>query len=105
MSQAFRTEADVMVATAGRVDDTNNEVQGELKRLRGVVDGLRGSWAGQAQASFDGLMVRWEESATKLSGALSSISENIRSNASSFSNIEADNAQAFRAVSGEGLDI
>ena len=50
-------------------------------------------------------MVRWEESATKLSGALSSISENIRSNASSFSNIEADNAQAFRAVSGEGLDI
>lgn len=32
MSQ-FKTEADVMVATAGRVDDTNSEVQGELSRL------------------------------------------------------------------------
>ena len=46
MSNTFRTEADVMVTTAGQVDNTNNEVQSELSRLRGVVDGLRGSWSG-----------------------------------------------------------
>jgi len=38
MSETFRTEADVMVATAGHVDDTNNYVQSELNRLHGVVD-------------------------------------------------------------------
>ena len=38
MSQLFKTEAEVMVATAGRVDSTNDEVQGELTRLQGVVD-------------------------------------------------------------------
>ena len=27
MSETFRTEADVMVSTAGHVDDTNNYVQ------------------------------------------------------------------------------
>lgn len=38
MSNLFRTESDVMLATAGQVDDTNDQVQSELNRLRGVVD-------------------------------------------------------------------
>lgn len=46
MSQTFKTQADVMVATAGKVDNTNDEVQGELTRLQGVVDSVRGSWVG-----------------------------------------------------------
>lgn len=83
MTQIFRTEADVMVAAAGRVDSVNGEVQGELSRLRGTVDGLRGSWAGSAQVSFDGLMNRWNTSARELQEALQDISDNIRSNASS----------------------
>ncbi|AZA14274.1 WXG100 family type VII secretion target [Corynebacterium choanae] len=105
MSDQFRTEADVMIATAGRVDDTNQDVQSELHRLRGVVDSLRGSWAGQAQSSFDSLMVRWEDSAGKLSQALGAISDNIRNNAHQFASSEEENAQAFRAVGGEGLAL
>lgn len=100
----LRTEADVMVATAGRVDDTNSQVQEELSRLRGVVDGLRGSWQGQAQASFDGLMQRWDASANKLQQALQAIAENIRHNARSFQGMEADNSAAFNSVGG-GLEL
>ncbi|AKK02325.1 WXG100 family type VII secretion target [Corynebacterium epidermidicanis] len=81
MTQLFRTEADVMLATAGQVDNTNNEVQGELTRLRGIVDGVRDTWAGSAQVSFDNLMNRWNTSARELQEALNSISDNIRSNA------------------------
>ncbi|WKD59807.1 WXG100 family type VII secretion target [Corynebacterium caspium] len=102
MSGNFRTEADVMIAAAGRVDDTNSEVNAELNRLRGVVDGVRSSWVGQAQNSFDQLMVRWNDSARQLQEALDSISGNIRSNARNFDNIEAQNAQAFSAVGGDG---
>lgn len=105
MSNMFRTEADVMVATAGRVDDTSNEVQGELGRLRGVVDGVRSGWVGQAQVSFDGLMNRWDTSARQLQEALTSISTNIRSNAHNFDDMEAQNAQAFSAVGGQGLAL
>ena len=94
MSTLFRTEADVMVATAGRVDDVNNQVQGELGRLRGVVDGVRSSWEGAAQVSFDGLMQRWNTSARDLQDALASISDNIRSNAA-----------AFNQVGGQGLAL
>jgi len=103
MSQLFRTESDVMLATAGQVDGTNDEVQAELNRLRGVVDSVRGSWAGQAQVSFDALMNRWNDSARQLQEALNSISENIRHNAQSFENTEADNSQSFNAVgAGDG---
>ena len=100
MSNTFRTESDVMVTTAGQVDNTNNEVQSELSRLRGVVDGLRGSWSGQAQASFDELMQRWDTNAKDLSDALTSIGENIRANARSFENVEASNAQSLNHVGG-----
>ncbi|MER0071024.1 MULTISPECIES: WXG100 family type VII secretion target [unclassified Corynebacterium] len=100
MSQTFKTQADVMVSTAGRVDNTNDEVQGELTRLQGVVDSVRGSWAGQAQVSFDNLMQRYNTSAQQLREALTSISENIRSNARNFDNVEAENTQAFSNVGG-----
>lgn len=102
MSGQLRTEADVMMATAGRVDNTNAEVQSELARLRGIVDGIRGSWAGAAQVSFDNLMQRWDASAGKLRMALQSISDNIRSNAASFDQTETDNKAAFASVGGTG---
>ncbi|QGU02832.1 WXG domain conatining protein [Corynebacterium kalinowskii] len=105
MTQIFRTEADVMVAAAGRVDSTNAEVQGELTRLRGTVDGLRGSWAGNAQVSFDGLMNRWNTSARDLQEALQDISDNIRSNAKNFEGMEAENASSFSTIESQGLKL
>ena len=105
MSQTFKTQADVMIATAGKVDNTNDEVQGELTRLQGVVDSVRGSWVGQAQVSFDDLMQRYNTSAQQLREALTSISENIRDNARNFDSVEADNAQSFDNVGGAGLAL
>lgn len=100
----FATESAVMLATAGRVDDTNNQVHSELGRLQGVVDGVRGNWAGSAQVAFDRLMERWSTSAVQLREALTSISENIRANARGFDSAETDNAQAFSTV-GSGLSL
>lgn len=100
MAGNFTTEADVMLAAAGKVEATNGEVNAELARLRGVVDSVRGVWKGQAQTSFDNLMNRWNESARGLQEALDAIAGNIRSNAHHFDNVEAQNAQALGAVGG-----
>lgn len=105
MTQLFKTEADVMVAAAGRVDTVNGQVQGELSRLRGTVDGLQGSWAGEAQVSFDGLMNRWNTSARDLQEALQAIADNIRSNAKHFEGMEAENASAFTTIESQGLAL
>ncbi|MDO4928814.1 MAG: WXG100 family type VII secretion target [Corynebacterium sp.] len=96
----FQTESDVMVMTAGRVDSTNDQVQGELVRLRGIVDGTRASWVGSAQASFDALMQRWNTAAVDLNTALQSIAENIRANARTFDAGEEENLASFQQIGG-----
>ena len=105
MAQQFATEADAMVATAGRVDTVNNEVQSESTRLQGTVDGVRANWHGNAPVSFDNLMQRYQQSANELQNALAAISDNIRSNAHHFDDMEAQNAQAFNNVGGAGLAL
>lgn len=105
MSQLFRTEADVMIATAGNVDSVNSNVQSELGRLRGTVDTLRGSWAGTAQVSFDNLMQRYDASSARLQEALSSIADNLRSNSSNFTDTEVSTERAFSQVGAQGLNL
>lgn len=108
MSGHFRTESQTMVSTAAHVDQTNDEVQAELSRLRATVDGVRASWQGSAQMAFDNLMQRWDASARQLQDALTSIAENIRANARAFDTSEADNEAAFRSVgvgAGPGLAL
>ncbi|MBP2333527.1 MULTISPECIES: WXG100 family type VII secretion target [Corynebacterium] len=98
----FTTESSTMTTTAGDVDGVNQEVSGELARLRGVVDGLAGDWKGQAKLAFDDVMVRWDEAAAKLSGALSDIAQNIRDNAASFDEGEETGAADFNRVGAAG---
>ncbi|MCZ9304821.1 WXG100 family type VII secretion target [Corynebacterium macclintockiae] len=92
---SFRTDVSTMNQAASNVDRVKNEVQGELSRLRGVVEEVSGSWKGQAQASFHSLMQRWDDNARKLNEALQSIADNIRANAGDFDSTDADNASTF----------
>lgn len=94
---SFKTDVTTMNQAASNVDRVKGEVQGELSRLRGVVEDVSGSWKGQAQASFHSLMERWDENARDLNEALQSIADNIRSNADDFDNTDVDNAAAFNA--------
>ncbi|MCK7677500.1 WXG100 family type VII secretion target [Corynebacterium sp. CCM 9186] len=105
MSQIFRTEAAVMKQAAANVDTTNDDIRNELGRLRSVVEQVRGSWDGAAQASFDELMGRWNTAAVKLQESLGSISENLRNNAGAFENVEAQNADALRRTDVAGLQL
>ena len=98
----FTTESSTMTTTAGDVDGVNQEVSGELARLRGVGDGRAGVWKGQAKLAFDDVMVRWDEAAAKLSGALTDIAENIRGNAGSFDAGEEAGAADFNRVGAAG---
>ncbi|MHA6556088.1 WXG100 family type VII secretion target [Corynebacterium pyruviciproducens] len=105
MSGMLATESEVMVATAKKVDATNDQVQAELNRVKGIVQDVAGSWKGAASTSFAGLMARWDDSASRLRAALMDISTNIRSNASQFDSSEADNSQALRTIEAQGLAL
>lgn len=105
MSKVFATESSQMVTTAGDVDGVNSEVQGDLTRIRGVVDALAGDWEGEAKRSFDELMVRWDDAAVRLSNALTDIADNIRANSSSFDEGEEVTASSFKRVGDAGAPL
>ncbi|AKK10414.1 WXG100 family type VII secretion target [Corynebacterium uterequi] len=104
MSQLFNTEAEVMIATAGKVDAVNANVQAELSRIRGRVADVQAVWAGDAQRSFDDIMQRYDVNAHKLQDALTAIADNIRGNAHHFSDVEASHAQSLNSA-GAGLAL
>lgn len=105
MANVFATESSQMVTTAGDVDGVNSDVQGELARIRGVVDGLAGQWQGQAKRSFDELMLRWDDAAVRLSNALTDIADNIRANSASFDEGEEETASSFTRVGDAGSSL
>lgn len=94
----FASDSSQMVTTAGDVDGVNAEVRGQLSRLHNTVEGLAGSWVGEAKNSFDELMIRWDEAANKLSEALTEIADNIRDNSSNFETGEETGADDFKRV-------
>ena len=96
----FRTEADVMRNAANNVDDTNDSVNAELNRLQDVAQSTRDYWSGSAQASFDDLMVRFDDAQRRLSEALSAIAVNIRDNAKNYETTDATNTDSLRQIAG-----
>ncbi|WP_297850306.1 WXG100 family type VII secretion target [uncultured Corynebacterium sp.] len=103
MSNAqFRTEADVMRNAANNVDSTNDAVNAELNRLQDVAQSTRDYWSGTAQASFDELMIRFDDAERRLSEALRGIATNIRDNAGNFENVDATNSDVFATIAPSG---
>ncbi|OEX94427.1 WXG100 family type VII secretion target [Corynebacterium sp. Marseille-P4321] len=98
--EQFATEADVMRAAADRTDETNADVNREIDRIQQVAESTRGFWVGRAQASFDELMVRYDDAQKRLSEALADIAVNIRDNAKNFENTDATNTDNLRQLSG-----
>ena len=94
---SFKTDIQTMNNAASNVDRVNEDVQGELRRLQGVVDDVAASWKGDAQHSFAGLMQRWNDDARQLREALNSIAENLRANAAGSDETETENASAFNS--------
>lgn len=97
--EQFATEADVMRAAADRTDDTNADVNREIDRIQQVAESTRGFWVGNAQRSFDELMVRYDDAQRRLSEALSAIAVNIRDNAKNYETTDATNTDSLRQVS------
>ena len=98
--ELFATEAEVMRAAADRTDDTNANVNREIDRIQQVVESTRNYWVGNAQRSFDDLMMRYDDAQKRLSEALTAIAANIRDNAKHYESTDATNTDSLRQLAG-----
>jgi WXG100 family type VII secretion target len=103
-SGAFNTETAQMQQAAGKVDDVNNQVRSLLSSLQGQVEAVQAAWQGQAAATFQQIMVRYNEDATKLSQALEGISEQIRGSGTGYATSDQSGQDAVRTA-GNSLNI
>lgn len=62
-------------AAAGDVRSTRSDVDGDLRRLQGLVQQMATAWRGQGGIGFQNLMVRWNEETNKLLVALDGIAD------------------------------
>lgn len=89
-----------LAAASSKAQDTAQQVQGELGKLRGTVSGISASWAGQAQRAFGSLMERWDVDAKKLNDALLAISENLAAAGKGYGATDEDHSASLHRVAG-----
>ena len=74
--------------------------QETLHRIQQVAESTRNFWVGNAQRSFDDLMLRYDDAQRRLSEALSAIAVNIRDNAKNYETTDATNTDSLRQIAG-----
>ncbi|GGC64943.1 WXG100 family type VII secretion target [Hoyosella rhizosphaerae] len=100
MTQTMQTTTATMTTAADRVAQVNSEVQGLLSALRGKVAAVNGAWEGDARRAFDSLIVRWDNEARKLNESLQAISDAIRTNGSSYEQMQQSHASSLNNAGG-----
>ena len=75
MGSPFEVDQATLHTAASDVRSTRTEVDGELKKLWGVVDDLAIAWKGQASTGFQQLMSNWNISTDKLLVAMDGIAD------------------------------
>lgn len=72
---AYEAEVATLHQAANDTRSTRTEVDGDLRKLWGVVDNLAMAWKGSASTGFQQLMERWNEDTEKLLKAMDDIAD------------------------------
>jgi WXG100 family type VII secretion target len=75
MSGPFEVDHATLHTAASDTRTARTEVDGELRKLWGVVDDLAIAWQGKASSGFQTLMRRWNDDTTKLLTAMDEIAD------------------------------
>lgn len=94
----YTTGADELLKAGQQMQDSNQQLQGNLAKLAGECEQIEGSWSGQAAAAFQNLMVRFQDDAKKLNTSLDQISEAIAGNANAYRQQEQEASESVSKI-------
>ncbi|MCX5212858.1 WXG100 family type VII secretion target [Kitasatospora indigofera] len=101
MAGQFRTTAEEMDAFAKHMGEVSDQVQGELKKLDGIVSQIASGWQGQAATAYQNLQNRFNEDAKGLNEALRAIQNAIELTTKAYAATEAAQQSALGQVAGQ----
>ncbi|MET9295864.1 WXG100 family type VII secretion target [Streptomyces sp. NPDC003077] len=99
--QQFTTTEAEMVAFSGRIASVNESIQGQIKRLNGVVEGITSGWRGAAATSYHQLQTQVNDDATRLNQLLSEIKEAIDATTKNYVASENEQQQSISQISAQ----
>ncbi|MGH3504305.1 MAG: WXG100 family type VII secretion target [Nocardioidaceae bacterium] len=99
MAQGYQTGAPELKQAAQQMENTNEQLQGNLSSLGNVLSQVEGAWAGQAKKAFDVLMEHFMKDAKQLNQSLQSIAENVSGSADTYTQQEEEASQSLSQLS------
>jgi WXG100 family type VII secretion target len=81
--------------SADHVESVNAEMKRAIDMIRTEAENVKGSWTGTASASFQQLMVQYNDNATKLYTTLQGIADGIRQNGKAYDSSEETNRDSL----------
>ncbi|QWW19828.1 WXG100 family type VII secretion target [Schaalia sp. 19OD2882] len=95
MAQQIAAQDGAILKGAETVESTQAELQQLISTLRGQMESIGGKWQGASAGAFQQLMVRWDEEAKKVTGALTGFAENLRGSQKNFDSTDTGQSDAF----------
>ncbi|MDH6122447.1 WXG100 family type VII secretion target [Kitasatospora sp. GAS204B] len=96
----FTTTAEEMRAFSGKINEVNQQIQGELSKLNALVSSIAGGWQGAAATAYHQLQERWNEDAKALNTVLDEIRGAIDATTSKYSQTEEEQRSSLGGVQG-----
>jgi WXG100 family type VII secretion target len=100
MAGSFQTGSAEMLQAVKSMEETNQQLQGNLKNLESEVEGVASAWQGTAAAAFNTLMAKFNEDATKLNQDLNQISEAVTGNQKNYQAQEDESQSSMTSILG-----
>ncbi|HEY4457094.1 MAG TPA: WXG100 family type VII secretion target [Pseudonocardiaceae bacterium] len=94
----FKTGAPELQKAAQQMEQTNSELMGNLNKMAGECEQIRGTWQGEASIAFSNLMERFQTDAKNLNNSLQQISEAVDTNAKNYAQQEQEAQQSISQI-------
>ena len=100
MSGEVSRQDQALTRGAQMVVEAKGDLEGQLRSLEGRLQGIGGQWRGSGASAFTSVMVRWNESARRLTGALEGFEANLRASESTYTASDEQESSTYSGLSG-----
>lgn len=100
MSGSFKTTAEEMNAFANRIGEVNQQIQGEIGRLNGLVEQIASGWQGAAATAYQQMQQRFNEDANALNKVLDEIKQAIEATTKLYAQTEEEQRSSVGHIGG-----
>lgn len=96
MSSTFQVDTERIAAASGDVQRISAEIESQVAAMMARLTGLQDAWQGEASARFQGVVIDWRGTQTRVRESLDLISRLLGQAGQQYAAAEQHNAAMFR---------